>query len=904
MAAKRLSRVRGSLVAAALCAACVLLAAETQETLITFKAGALLPSLNPYPDFSRVSAPPGTNREFIVDVDGSVVLFAEKVFRWREGKWRQAENIQPEGVVYDAVPSPDGKWFIVSMRSPQEAILYQYDDMRLMQVAVISGRFQDGMILRLAPDGTVWIATQGTTVYGVKDGKTIVHELAPGVSSSSQSLSGGSSAGVPPLPVFSFGSPGRVISPVIFPRILSLMPGRGIWFWPYADYRANRATESLAIKGFQVYDDGQWRTVSHSGRLLGGVAPIDSNTILCASRYKGMFSVSTVDGSIKDVNWTLPDKESCVFLHRTPSQRILAITAEPIASSQLARNAEGAFGKLVVFENGRAKVLLDGMDYGEGSFDKGRPAVDTAQGTFIATVGGGIVFVPTDASQARRFDSRANVPILNADRMRVRGDRLYLLDRAKGLAVMDWTKLLHATESAGMKDRWRVYQISAAPAVAKDGSIWWLDAGKTPERLNCWRDGNLTQVSSEAFQFSSTLIRSIAADIKGGIWLLPQSSAIPAACFNHGKWRTFSRADIAWSSVAIEEKENPGFRFIGNCTACPVFGNGRAAYWDPSSRGIRYFDGAAWQTINSPLPNGSVGGNESLSIEDGVLTIRYGSGCFQFIEGQWQLQSEQAARGRVAPPLSDRSAKYVPPESFPGDKGRCSISLKDAVDLTWAGNPEELYRGLEDVWVRFPTIGTPLFAAENIPDVLMDGSGDLWFVLQNGPSTQLAHYRGVGKTPTLEWRKPPASLIKTAKTVFSCRVLQSMEGRTLLRYRIDGGSWRKTSLTDPRPEIVVENLPNGMHQVEMRAFDALLRSSQPLTAAFEVKRDYQAEIKDLISQLNIPHKREDAARAMVSIGSPAVPMLTAQKEKADSEIRWWLQAVLDEIGRNEKGYKD
>jgi hypothetical protein len=50
MAAKRLSRARGSLVAAALCAACVLLAAETQETLITFKAGALPPSFNPYPD--------------------------------------------------------------------------------------------------------------------------------------------------------------------------------------------------------------------------------------------------------------------------------------------------------------------------------------------------------------------------------------------------------------------------------------------------------------------------------------------------------------------------------------------------------------------------------------------------------------------------------------------------------------------------------------------------------------------------------------------------------------------------------------------------------------------------------------------------------------------------------------
>jgi hypothetical protein len=50
--------------------------------------------------------------------------------------------------------------------------------------------------------------------------------------------------------------------------------------------------------------------------------------------------------------------------------------------------------------------------------------------------------------------------------------------------------------------------------------------------------------------------------------------------------------------------------------------------------------------------------------------------------------------------------------------------------------------------------------------------------------------------------------------------------------------------------------------------------------------------------------REAAARALISIGRPAVPPLTAQKEKANSQLSWWIQAVLDEIGRNENEAKD
>jgi hypothetical protein len=875
MGAKRLSIIIRLLVAASLCAACVLLGVENQDALVTFRAAA--PQLGLPGIYSKLTSPSqGACREFIIDADGSVVLLADDISRWREGKWSPADYASPEGKVFDAVQAPDGKWFIVTQRSYLEALLYQYDGSGIRQVAAIRGRFRDAITLHLAPDGTVWIATKDSAIYGFRDGKTVAHELLPGIPSS------------------------RVDYSAFSPPIISLpIPGRGLWFWSPADYRADRNAESWAVKGFQVLDEGQWRAVSPSSGLLGGATAIDSNAILFASRYKGIFSISAADDSIKDVDWKLPDKDGYIFLHSTPSHHVLAITAEPVASSKLARSPEGAIGKLVVFENGRPRVLLEGIDYSEANFDKGRPVVDTPQGTFIATVGGGLLFVSPDASQARRFDWRFNVPTMSVDRMRIQGNRLFLLDRNKGLAVVDWARLLRMPEAPAKKDRWDLYMTSTDFTVASDGAIWWFDRSREPGQLNCWRNGKLTHVSLEGIQLERSPFCYVAVDTKGGIWLIPNPTATAIAFFNNGKWQTFSQPDEAWRSMALEERNNPSFGFAGSCNVCPVFGgNGRVAYRDSSGR-ARYFDGLAWQTIPSSPPNESFYGDSRLFFENGILTARYSKGYYQFMEGQWKLRSEEMVRSTDMQPPAVRGPKVVPPVSFPGDKDRCTIWFKDTADTVWMGNSEELYRGMEDAWVRFPTIGTPLFAAENIASARMDESGDLWFALQNGTFSQLAHYRDSGKTAALEWLKPPAAMITTSRAVFSCRVSETMDGRSMLRYRVDGGAWKQIPLTASQQEIVVENLPNGMHKVEMRAFDELLQLSRLLSSTFEVQHDYGADIKDLIPQLSDSSKREAAARSLVAIGKSAVPALTDRMEKADSRLRWWIQAILDEIGRNE-----
>ncbi len=862
--------VRGVFVAVvSVGAAACLHAAEASEALVTFQAGSAARPRTSYAIGPREHAI--TCHEFLVDADGSVVFFGAEVSRWRDGKWTPSAGIQPEGVVRDAVRAADGTWLVVSQQS-QQALLYRYAGSSLTQLARVPGRFEEGTTLHPAADGTVWIATKGPILYGVKDGNTVTHERIPGaardmrLSSYPPTVSFASSAG-------------------------------GLWLWSHADSRASRATEALIPKGFQIYDQGRWRAVPHAGGLLGGVTLIDPNTVLCATRYKGMFSLSTVDGAVRDVNWVLPDKECCVFLHRMPSRHVLAITAEPVPVSQLTRTEAGTFGKLVVFEAGCARVLLDGIDAGAGWFDKGRPVVDTPQGTFIATVGGGLVFVSADASQAKRLDWRFGVPVTNIDRLRVQGRLLYALDRARGLAILDWEKLLRQPETPE-RDRWSVYASSAAPVLTTDGAVAWLDAGKAAGELDVWREGKLTRMPLDGSRLVADQVQYLAADTNGGIWLTSNVSGRATACLNYGKWRYFDNVESAWKTIAAEEKDHPAFGILSSRhPSVPIFGGGgRVAYLVADSNRLRYCDGTTWLTTPS-LPGGR--GFSPLGrpfFADGVLTILARDGYQRLIEGQWQpAVGPVAASSRPALPSG---VPESPPENFPGSKSRVIISLRDNVDTQWLGSPEELYRGIEDAWVRFPTAATPLIAAERLSAVLVDGMGDLWFVLPDSRGVQLARYACHGVAPTLEWAQTPAATVATARIELACRI-QGLKGQGLLRYRSDGGAWQRVAGEPVPQQIVVENLPNGPHTVDVRAYDELLRASGVLTCTFEVRRDYEAEVTRLVPLLGSSdfRQREAAARTLVSIGRPAVPALTAHRGKATPDERWWIQAILDEIAR-------
>jgi hypothetical protein len=451
------------------------------------------------------------------------------------------------------------------------------------------------------------------------------------------------------------------------------------------------------------------------------------------------------------------------------------------------------------------------------------------------------------------------------------------------------------SEESSETGRWEVHSISVTPIMTQDGSIWWLDAAQTPGSLYRWRDGNVTLIPIEESRLSAREIQLLRADTNGGLWILGSNDK-PAACFNYGKWRIFEKTDAAWKTMAIEEKNNPDFRIIRGGPSAPAFSSGMTAYRDMSLGRIRFFDGTNWLIISTWPPNDQQFMEQPVAFVDNVLTARFRSGYFQFINEEWKSYSPK----RELPNESAfvQTIEIAPPASFPGEKNNRTISMIDNAGTAWMGTLTELYRGIEDSWIRFPTAGSPLNQAQRVAGILIDTTGDPWFLLQNSGSNQLVHYACSGTAPKLGWAKPPASAISTAKAELSIRI-DSIKGRGALRYRSDSGPWRQTALTPPLHQVVVDNLSNGLHKIEIRAFDELLRSSQLLTCTFTVKRDYGAEIAKLIPLLGSHDlkQREEAARTLVSIGTPAVPALLAQKQMADSSQTWWIQAIIEEINR-------
>ena len=121
----------------------------------------------------------------------------------------------------------------------------------------------------------------------------------------------------------------------------------------------------------------------------------------------------------------------------------------------------------------------------------------------------------------------------------------------------------------------------------------------------------------------------------------------------------------------------------------------------------------------------------------------------------------------------------------------------------------------------------------------------------------------------------------------------------VVRHQVDGAGWRQSAGDAPTHDVCVDDLANGMHVLRVQVYDHLLRASDPIEHRFAVKRDYEKEIREWLPHLRSSDfaQREQAARMLVGIGLPALPVLTALEKEADADLHWWIRAVKEEIER-------
>ena len=116
-------------------------------------------------------------------------------------------------------------------------------------------------------------------------------------------------------------------------------------------------------------------------------------------------------------------------------------------------------------------------------------------------------------------------------------------------------------------------------------------------------------------------------------------------------------------------------------------------------------------------------------------------------------------------------------------------------------------------------------------------------------------------------------------------------------WRMDGGGW----VWSDQPELLIEGIAPGSHHLELASASPDLSLSKEIRSInFQVQIGEKAQVASWIGQLADPDyaRREKAARFLVKRGKPVLEVLRSAKKDAPDDVRWWMDAVEQEISRN------
>lgn len=307
----------------------------------------------------------------------------------------------------------------------------------------------------------------------------------------------------------------------------------------------------------------------------------------------------------------------------------------------------------------------------------------------------------------------------------------------------------------------------------------------------------------------------------------------------------------------------------------------------------RCFESNQWAIIKIDIINEPI---QSLPFyTNSCLIIHAGSNYFQLINSnQWQLITNAVAflnKEDIKQPFD-----VTLPTNLFGEVIICPIRIADNVGAYWAGSSNKLYRRIENIWYRFPTEYAPLTIADKLNAIFEDSNGVLWFDIVSTNHHYLARYTPPDQTPSISWvTNLPAQISSN-----TLRVQIRIKGATNLYAvlsKCDGNPWKQRITNQPVYTIVFNDLTNGFHSCRFRVIDRWIRSSTQLQHDFAVKLHDMAEIRALLEQLSSQDfgKCELAAHALILIGEPALSELKNAREKANADLHWWLNAVIQRI---------
>ncbi len=769
--------------------------------------------------------------------DGKVWQPAEESLRRKVANWLpQAIASQPRRPVY----------ILWQDRTKKVYRLTEHLGSDYREVGEFAAQLEKPLLLP-ASSGEIWITHRGPEVYRATTG-------------------GGISQ------AYSFG-PADLVGSFAFDPVRAVEDGRGnIWFWSDSRSRGGRC-----LNGFVVFDGHNF--VHHPARTLLGASPApvpnattqwdmpmchvlareDANHLLAAFPSLGLYRL--------DIS-TLHSERISPPPQKDTLRGVADIVGEGAATYIYALPQSGighVVWRLVSHESSpKITNILDTA--GSTSIAWLR----IAEGTVIATVNGGLLFL-SDDGRVEQGNWRQGFPLAIIHRLLRSPTGDILAVGPSGSMLVPGPPWPQAEENP----RVEIFPTKDMPAVDSRAHIWALEtATRQMEEWDgkCWR--------AHPFPTEHRGIVGLATDNREGVWIncLDRSFVWNSA---RQQWKEYRdvrsaleqelRADPA---LVVSSPKKSRWRLQA--------GDGKAFTRIDTYDEAEYFDGGKWQHWDrANIPQGDITLDGS-----GRPVVRQGSTGWRFDGQSWPIIKD--SEGRTA--ILDEP-DVVPQElaKFILDTERI---VKDQHGTYWGTSGHRLCRlcqGLHAA-VFSENERDPFIDGRTIRTAMIDCDGNAFLTTNSVEHCVLIKSAG----------RPPKTSVTAAVTGDLLRAEMHADGagKHWFIWRLDREPWSQPS---EQPVITRELLLNGEHVLEARAMDEHLEMDpKSAEARFVVAVDRSAQVSHAIAQLlsSDPLGREKAVRILVSHPTQALPALKQARVRASAAQLWWIDAAIQEIERN------
>ncbi len=551
----------------------------------------------------------------------------------------------------------------------------------------------------------------------------------------------------------------------------------------------------------------------------------------------------------------------------------------------------GRLGTLWQLKDGEWKRVLNGIDMRpRTTFDASRSFAQTPAGLWLGAFGTGPWFIPAGYGEPLHIDWRYGFPFDDSGSVATLPDgRLLVVAERTGTTVFKPREMIAEYRAPA-----RVQTLHPRRGLLADRNnhLWGFLSADT-SAISEW-DGKTWSDHRIPEDLPPASALSYAMDSRDRIWMTRALCGGAIAVFDtaSGKVEDYSGFPAAFQAQLAKDA---GFHIQGQrFFPAPAFSSdGRIGYNDGCGQ-VRYFDGHDWQIWRAQdIDTTHRMGFEGAAFFDhaGNFAVNMGARTWEYSSAQgWHTTTYEQSPG------SDQSTqpeRLTPP---PGcDLPNPRSVIRDRLGTYWIVSAGQLYRAVFGLCVTqfAPDEHQPFIDSRILKGVLIDPQGNAFL------ETYFRRNPNFGEYVILNARRPlPETKLQASVDDVGALTLEfvsSSAAKVMFTWRIDDGDW---SAPSPKTEASVDWLTEGKHLVEAAALDEHLQiDPHPAVAEVVIHPIAQARISALIAQLKDSDyaKRDAAVAALARQPDLALPMLQSQREKADPDQRWWIDAAIQEI---------